>query len=208
MGARLACCSLSRPRIKTEPARCALRNFREFGGPQALRLEEVAEPQPGARRYPDQSDGGRPQLLRHAPAAQPVPGIAAASLLARERRSPAPSRASAPTSPISSLGRGWWPIIGGNGCREKVVTKANNAVPIPDGVSDEAAAAIPITYGTALHGLKDRGRLQAGRDRGGPWRRGRRGSRRRRDRQAHGGARHRRGLVGRQACLCPRAWRR
>ena len=33
---------------------------------------------------------------------------------------------------------------------------------IPDGVSDEVAAAIPVTYGTALHGLKDRGRLQPG----------------------------------------------
>ena len=53
-------------------------------------------------------------------------------------------------------------FIGGNGCREKVVTKARNAVPIPDGVSDEVAAGIPITYGTALHGLKDRGALQPG----------------------------------------------
>ena len=30
------------------------------------------------------------------------------------------------------------------------------------GVSDEAAAGIPITYGTAIHGLKDRGQLKAG----------------------------------------------
>ena len=27
---------------------------------------------------------------------------------------------------------------------------------------DEAAAGIPVTYGTALHGLKDRGRLKEG----------------------------------------------
>ncbi len=52
--------------------------------------------------------------------------------------------------------------VGGNGCREKVVTKAKNAVPIPDGVSDEVAAGITITYGTALHGLKDRAGLKAG----------------------------------------------
>ena len=52
--------------------------------------------------------------------------------------------------------------VGGNGCREKVVTKAKSAVPIPDGVSDEVAAGITITYGTALHGLKDRAGLQAG----------------------------------------------
>jgi len=42
------------------------------------------------------------------------------------------------------------------------VTKAKNVVPIPDGVSDEAAAGIPITYGTALHGLKDRADLKPG----------------------------------------------
>ncbi len=53
-------------------------------------------------------------------------------------------------------------FIGGNGCREKVVTKARNVVPIPDGVSDEVAAGIPITYGTALHGLKDRAKLKPG----------------------------------------------
>jgi NADPH2:quinone reductase len=51
-------------------------------------------------------------------------------------------------------------FIGGNGCREKVVTKAKNAIPIPDEVSDEVAAGIPVTYGTALHALKDRGKLQ------------------------------------------------
>jgi len=60
------------------------------------------------------------------------------------------------------LGQRVLAFIGGNGCREKVVTKAKNAVPIPDGVSDEIAAGIPITYGTALHGLKDRANLKPG----------------------------------------------
>ena len=53
-------------------------------------------------------------------------------------------------------------FIGGNGCQEKVVTKAKNAIPIPDGVSDEVAAGIPVTYGTAIHALKDRAQLKAG----------------------------------------------
>ena len=61
-----------------------------------------------------------------------------------------------------SLGQRVVAYVGGNGCREKVVTKARNAVLIPDGVSDEVAAGIPITYGTGLHGLKDRAELKPG----------------------------------------------
>jgi NADPH2:quinone reductase len=64
--------------------------------------------------------------------------------------------------PDFKLGQRVVAYVGGNGCREKVVTRAKNAVPIPDGVSDEVAAGITITYGTALHGLKDRADLQAG----------------------------------------------
>jgi NADPH2:quinone reductase len=51
-------------------------------------------------------------------------------------------------------------FIGGNGCREKVATKARNLIPIPDGVSDEVAAGLPVTYGTAFHALQDRAQLK------------------------------------------------
>ena len=46
--------------------------------------------------------------------------------------------------------------------REKMVVKAATLMPIPKGVSDEVAAAVTVTYGTGLHGLKDRGHLQPG----------------------------------------------
>jgi NADPH:quinone reductase len=52
--------------------------------------------------------------------------------------------------------------IGYNGCREVVIAPLEAVVALPDGIADEAAAAIPIAYGTALHGLEDRGRLKAG----------------------------------------------
>ena len=52
--------------------------------------------------------------------------------------------------------------LGWGGAREYVAVPAAMVVPVPDGVSDEAAAGIAITYGTAMHGLKDRGRLKAG----------------------------------------------
>lgn len=52
--------------------------------------------------------------------------------------------------------------VGWGGAREKVVVDQARLVSIPDDVSDDVAAGVSITYGTALHGLKDRGRLAAG----------------------------------------------
>ncbi len=49
-----------------------------------------------------------------------------------------------------------------NGCREFVALPAKNLLPIPEGVANEAAAGLTITYGTAIYGLRDRGRLKAG----------------------------------------------
>ncbi|MBZ0216385.1 MAG: NADPH:quinone oxidoreductase family protein [Fimbriimonadaceae bacterium] len=47
-------------------------------------------------------------------------------------------------------------------CREKIATKADRIVPIPEGVSDDIAAGIIVTYGTTYYALKDRGALQPG----------------------------------------------
>ena len=52
--------------------------------------------------------------------------------------------------------------LGWGGARERVVASAAALVPIPKGVSDAVAAGISVTYGTAVHGLQDRGRLKAG----------------------------------------------
>ena len=52
--------------------------------------------------------------------------------------------------------------IAWGGAREKVAVPAKLMMTIPDGVSDAAAAGISVTYGTAMHGLKDRGELKAG----------------------------------------------
>ncbi len=52
--------------------------------------------------------------------------------------------------------------IGYNGCREEAVAPADRVIAVPDGISDEFAASIPIAYGTALHGLEDRGHLRPG----------------------------------------------
>lgn len=59
-------------------------------------------------------------------------------------------------------GRRYAAYLGYGGAREKVVVEAGRLVAVPEGVSDEVAAGISVTYGTAIHGLKDRARLAAG----------------------------------------------
>jgi NADPH2:quinone reductase len=52
--------------------------------------------------------------------------------------------------------------LGWGGARELAVVKAEALAPIPEGVGDEVAAGLSVTYGTAMHGLVERGRLKAG----------------------------------------------
>ena len=52
--------------------------------------------------------------------------------------------------------------VGYGGAREKVVARGGCAGAIPGGVSDEIAAGVSVTYGTAIHGLKDRAQLKPG----------------------------------------------
>ncbi len=135
--------------------------FSEFGGIEALRLEEVAEPEPG------------PDEIRIAVRAVGLNFFD--TLMLRNKYQVTPPLPFSPGAEIAGtverlgegvtefgLGQRVSAFIGGNGCREKIVTKARNAVPIPDGVSDEVAAGIPITYGTALHAFKDRAELKPG----------------------------------------------
>jgi NADPH:quinone reductase len=133
----------------------------EFGGIAALRLEEAAEPAPGpgeilVRVMAAGLNFSDTLMLRNKYQATPQlpfsPGAEIAGAVAGLGAGVAGLR----------LGQRIVACIGGNGCRELIVTKAVNAVPIPDEVSDDQAAALPVTFGTALHGLKDRGRLQPG----------------------------------------------
>ncbi|MFA5957361.1 NADPH:quinone oxidoreductase family protein [Hyphomicrobium sp.] len=48
------------------------------------------------------------------------------------------------------------------GAAEKVAVDVGKLVPIPDGVAMPVAAGLSVTYGTAFHGLADRGKLKAG----------------------------------------------
>jgi len=52
--------------------------------------------------------------------------------------------------------------LGWGGAREYVIVREEQLIPLPEAVSYEVAAGINVTYGTAIHGFKERGRLQAG----------------------------------------------
>jgi len=52
--------------------------------------------------------------------------------------------------------------VGYGAAREMLAVATERLIPLPDGVSTEVGATLTVTYGTAIHGLRDRGRLQAG----------------------------------------------
>jgi NADPH2:quinone reductase len=135
--------------------------FSEFIGPQALRLDEVAEPVPGPNDLLVKVTAVGLNffdtlLLRNQYQVTPPlpfsPGAEVAGIIERRGEDVSDFK----------VGQRIVAFIGGNGCREKIITKAKNAILIPDGVSDEVAAGIPVTYGTAIHAFKDRAQLKAG----------------------------------------------
>jgi NADPH:quinone reductase-like Zn-dependent oxidoreductase len=52
--------------------------------------------------------------------------------------------------------------LGNGGLAEKLVVPAGRMFLVPDGVPLEKAASLLMTYGTTIHGLKDRGHIKAG----------------------------------------------
>lgn len=51
---------------------------------------------------------------------------------------------------------------GWGGAAEKLAVDASMLVPVPDGVTDTIASVLSVTFGTAAHGLNERGALQRG----------------------------------------------
>jgi NADPH2:quinone reductase len=130
-------------------------------GPAALVIEEIASPEPGPGEV--------------------LIGVKAAALnffdtlITRGKYQAKPALPFSPSAEVAgvvkALGAGVSGLkvgdrvaayLGWGGAREEVVAKAEAVIPIPDGVSDEVAAGVSVTYGTAIHGLKDRAKLQAG----------------------------------------------
>ncbi|MCP8939784.1 NADPH:quinone oxidoreductase family protein [Alsobacter sp. SYSU M60028] len=132
---------------------------KEFGPPESLVVAELPEPTPGPGEV--------------------VVAIAVAALnffdtLIIENRYQ--FKPDLPFSPgaefagrVVALGKGVRPdwlgarvagFAGWGACREKLSVAVDRLARIPDGLSDEAAAGLSVTYGTTLHALADRARLR------------------------------------------------
>jgi NADPH2:quinone reductase len=131
------------------------------GGPAALVMGDIPEPVPGA---------GEVAIRVHAAALNFFD-----TLLTRGKYQNKPDFPFSPGGEVAgtvlatgagvtglSAGQRVLAYTGVNGCREIAVASAAEVLPVPDGVSDEAAAGLTITYGTAIHGLADRAGLRAG----------------------------------------------
>jgi NADPH:quinone reductase len=134
---------------------------KSFTGPEDIVIEEIADPAPG----PDEV------VVRVRAAALNFLD----TLITRGKYQFKPELPFSPAAEIAgvveSVGVGVTGLergervcgyISWGGAREKVAVPAKLMIPIPDGVGDAAAAGISVTYGTAMHGLKDRGGLAAG----------------------------------------------
>ncbi len=131
------------------------------GGPETLVLEELPDPVPGKGEV----------LIKVAACAINYPD----ALIIRDLYQVKPPRPFAPGSEISgtieSLGEGveGWKVgdrvlagTGFGGLTEKIVLPAAKVLRVPEGIDLIAASALLMTYGTTIHGLKDRGQIKAG----------------------------------------------
>ena len=131
------------------------------GGPETLTLDEVETPTPGkgevlvavkacAINYPD-------------------------TLMIRDLYQFKPERPYSPGGEIAGVveavgegvdtfkvGDNVMAGIGNGGLAEKVIVPVGRMFPVPDGVPHEKAASLLMTYGTTIHGLKDRGHIKEG----------------------------------------------
>lgn len=132
-----------------------------YGGPELLEVDEVPDPEPGP---------GEVLIAVEAAALNYFD-----TLIIRDKYQFKPKLPFPPSAEIAGrierLGEGvtgYTPgervmtYVGWGGAAEKAVAKAESIARLPDGVSSEVGAGLSVTYGTAMHGLIDRGRLKAG----------------------------------------------
>ena len=134
---------------------------KETGGPETLVVEDIAAPTPGKGEV----------LIDVAACAINFPD----TLIIRDMYQFKPPRPFAPGGEISgiieALGEGVEGFavgdkvicgVGNGGLQEKVAVAAARLFKVPDGIDLVQASALLMTYGTTIHGLKDRGDIKEG----------------------------------------------
>ena len=131
------------------------------GGPETLRLEDVAEPAPGTGEL----------LVRVRACAINFPDV----LIIEDKYQLKPQRPFAPGGEIAgeviaagegvsgwSAGDRLIAALGFGGLAEQVLVPSDRAIPLPPERSFEDGSGLLMTYATAIHALVDRGKLMAG----------------------------------------------
>ena len=131
------------------------------GGPETLTLDDVPDPVAGAGQV----------VVRIKACAINFPD----TLIIRDMYQFKPARPFAPGGEIAgvieSVGEGvtQWSVgdkviagTGNGGLAEMITLDAARLFALPEGVDFETGASLLMTYGTTIHGLKDRGHLRAG----------------------------------------------
>lgn len=134
---------------------------KEVGGPDTLVVEDLDSPAPGQGEV----------LIDVAACAINFPD----SLIIKDMYQMKPPRPFSPggeiAGTVAALGEGvsGWQVgdrviagIGAGGLREQVVVPAGRLFKVPEGIDLVQASALLMTYGTTIHGLKDRGDIKAG----------------------------------------------
>ena len=133
----------------------------QAGGPEVLRPVEVPVPTPGAGQIliaVDYAGVNRPDALQRAgmyappPDASPLPGLEAAGTVA----------AVGPGVSQWQVGDQVTALLPGGGYAEYVLTFADHALPVPQGMAMDRAAALCETFFTVWSNVFMRGGLQAG----------------------------------------------
>ncbi len=133
----------------------------EVGGPETLKLLDVADPEPGSSDV----------VIAVKACSINYPDL----LIIQDLYQFKPTRPFAPGSEVAgvveavggdvghlAVGDRVWALTGHDGLAEKVRVGASHAIRIPDEMDYVTASSLLMTYGTSLHALVDRGRIAAG----------------------------------------------
>src|SRR5574337_1666890 len=135
-----------------------------FGAPEVLRIGQRADPVPGAGELlirVGASGVNRPDLLQRAghypppPGAPDIPGLEVAGTIVS-------GDAAALAAAGLKLGDRVCALVAGGGYAEACVAPAGQCLPVPKGLSDVEAAALPETFFTVWQNVFRNARLQPG----------------------------------------------